>query len=103
MCQPIEKRNKLLNGRKRAQENTHELNEAGKGTENAKVNVRLAVVLLMIGSANLTGAPIGGALIGMAKGDYLWAQLFAGASVLLGAFFLIAARVARVEWKDGRS
>ena len=91
ICKPVEKTQN-----KKGSEN-------GRRRDDPNVKIRLAFVLLMVGAATLTGAPVGGALISREDGDYLRAQLFAASSVLLGGFFLIAARVARVGWKAYRT
>jgi len=57
--------------------------------------VRMAMVFGVIGLACLTGAPLGGALIGRDGGGYLYAQLFAGCSILVGATLLLVARLVK--------
>ena len=64
--------------------------------------VRMACVYLALGVASLTGAPIGGALIKKREGDYLYAQLFAGGSILLGGMLLLAARFVKLGWRPSR-
>ena len=91
ICKPIDESQRKKRG------------EARQGGDDPKVKVRLALVLLIVGVATLTGAPVGGALIGRRDGDYLGAQLFAASSVLLGGVLLIAARVARIGWGVGRT
>ena len=68
----------------------------------SKVGTRMAMVFVVIGVACLTGAPIGGALIASDGGGYFYAQLFAGCSILLGATFLLAARVVKSGWLPQR-
>ncbi|MCJ1322234.1 hypothetical protein MMC15_007581 [Xylographa vitiligo] len=68
----------------------------------SKVGIRMAMVFVVIGVACLTGAPIGGALIASDGGGYFYAQLFAGCSILLGATFLLAARVVKSGWLPQR-
>lgn len=50
------------------------------------------MVFTVVSFSVLTGPPIEGALISALRGQYLAAQLFAGASLLLGMFLLIATR-----------
>ncbi|KAL6721515.1 hypothetical protein ACLMJK_000619 [Lecanora helva] len=66
--------------------------------DQGKAGARIAVVFLGMGVATLTGAPVGGALVGQMHGEYLGAQLFAGVSVLIGFGFLVAARWRREGW-----
>lgn len=62
----------------------------------------MAMVFAVIGVACLTGAPVGGALIDAKNGNYLYAQLFAGCSILVGGMFLLAARLVKSGWSPGR-
>lgn len=56
----------------------------------------MAVVFLAISLAGLTGPPLGGRLIDWAgDGGYVYAQVFAGAAMMLGGVVLLCARVAR--------
>jgi predicted MFS family arabinose efflux permease len=71
-------------------------------TDPSNRRARMALVYVVIGAACLTGAPMGGALIGRDGGGYLYAQIFAGGSVLVGAAFLLAARVAKKGWASER-
>lgn len=72
----------------------------GSLTKNPKKQgVRMGMVLGVISVPALTGSPLGGALVQRGSGTYLYAQMFAGASMALGFAFLIAARVACVGWK----
>jgi len=48
------------------------------------------------GFASLTGSPLGGALVQVGKGDFLYAQMWAGACLVAGALFLTASRYATV-------
>ena len=41
----------------------------------------------------LTGEPLGGALISANNGNYLYAQMWCGSSLILGGLILIFARV----------
>jgi MFS family permease len=64
-----------------------------------KQGVRMGMMLGVISVPALTGSPLGGALVQRGDGTYLYAQMFAGASMALGFCFLIASRVASVGWK----
>lgn len=70
--------------------------------DRSKVGIRMALVFAVIGLACLTGAPVGGALIDANGGDYLYAQLFSGFSILVGGMFLLAARLVKSGWSAGR-
>ena len=67
-----------------------------------KVGIRIAMVYVVIGLACLTGNPIGGALIRGNDGGYLYAQLFAGCTIVLGAVLLLAARLVKSGWAPSR-
>ena len=64
----------------------------------SKLGIRMAMVFVVIGVACLTGSPIGGALIKAGGGSYLYAQLFSGCSILLGAALLLVARWVKEGW-----
>lgn len=69
-------------------------------TDLRKTGTRLGMVFSVISFAALTGPPIGGALLSADGGKYLPAQIWAGASMLLSAFFLMGARVSKYGWKQ---
>jgi len=48
------------------------------------------------GFASLTGSPLGGALVQLDHGGYLYAQVWAGASLIGASLFLVASRYASV-------
>ncbi|WEW60408.1 hypothetical protein PRK78_005893 [Emydomyces testavorans] len=64
-----------------------------------KTGVRFGMVLSIVSVASLTGPPIAGALIQRRGGDYFWAQMFAGVSMLVGTGVLVMARCALTGWK----
>jgi len=64
-----------------------------------RVGVRMGMVLTVISIPALTGSPLAGALIQRGSQSYLYAQMFAGSSMALGFFFLVAVRIARTGWK----
>lgn len=61
-------------------------------TDLRKQGTRIGVVFTVVSFSVLTGPPIEGALISALGGQYFAAQLFAGVSLLLGMFLLIATR-----------
>ncbi|TVY85217.1 Aspyridones efflux protein apdF [Lachnellula suecica] len=66
-----------------------------------KTGVRMGMVLTVISVPALTGSPLGGALVSRGKGDYLYAQMFAGASMAMGFLFLLATRGASHQFAIG--
>ncbi|CAI4213332.1 unnamed protein product [Parascedosporium putredinis] len=70
-----------------------------------KRGTRIGMIFTVVSFATLTGPPIAGALIQAADGSYVGAQCFAGACLLIGMCFMIAAKVARSrktggDWKE---
>ncbi|KAG2418662.1 hypothetical protein HFD88_001763 [Aspergillus terreus] len=63
-----------------------------------KTGTRVGMILSIVSIATLTGPAIEGALIHRAGGSYLYAQIFAATSILVGAFAAIAARIAKAGW-----
>lgn len=61
-------------------------------TDLRKQGTRIGMVFTIVSFSVLTGPPTEGALISALGGQYLAAQLFAGASILLGMFLLVATR-----------
>ncbi|KAK2740444.1 hypothetical protein FQN57_006071 [Myotisia sp. PD_48] len=59
---------------------------------------RVGVVFLLISLATLTGAPLGGQLIVLNKGEYFYAEIFAGISLLLGGVLFLTARLVKRGW-----
>lgn len=68
-------------------------------TDIKKIGVRMGMVLTVISIPALTGSPLAGALVQRGKGEYLYAQMFAGSSMFLGLIFLVAARGAKAGWR----
>ncbi|KAJ6002516.1 hypothetical protein N7451_005063 [Penicillium sp. IBT 35674x] len=60
--------------------------------EPSKAGVRIGMIFSIVSIASLTGPPIAGALIDIHGGQYLYAQLFGGTSMVLGCLLLIVAR-----------
>lgn len=83
--------------------------EDGMMKEDPSRGVKNAVVFMAIGGACLTGTPIGGVLVDAGAQSapdgmsYLWAQIFAGASMAVGGFCFLGARVCRVGWTTART
>jgi MFS family permease len=64
-----------------------------------KVGVRNGMGFSIVGVASLMGPPIAGALIQMADGGYLWAQVWGATMVLVGGVAVVAGRVSITGWK----
>ncbi|KAF7506644.1 hypothetical protein GJ744_011576 [Endocarpon pusillum] len=64
-----------------------------------RAGVRMGMVFSLVSFAVLTGPPIAGALISLAGGRYVYAQIFAGSSMVAGVATLLAARVAKAGAK----
>ncbi|KAK2813254.1 hypothetical protein FQN49_008321, partial [Arthroderma sp. PD_2] len=60
-------------------------------TDLSKMGTRTGMVFSIISIATLTGSPIAGFLIELRKGDFLYAQMFGGASFVAGSLILICA------------
>jgi predicted MFS family arabinose efflux permease len=65
----------------------------------SKVGTRNGMGFAVMGVAAFVGPPIAGALVQSHGGSYVPAQVFGGASVLLGCGVLVLARVAITGWK----
>ena len=63
------------------------------------VGTRLGMAFSALSFAALTGPPLGGALQSAMGGSYVGASIWAATSMLIAAFFVGAARVAKVGWK----
>lgn len=59
-----------------------------------KIGVRMGMVFSVVSLAAVSGPPIAGALVDREGGGYLGAQIFGGTVMVLGAGFLVAAKVA---------
>ncbi|KAK3319866.1 major facilitator superfamily domain-containing protein [Cercophora scortea] len=64
-------------------------------TDLRKAGVRMGMVFTINSFATLTGPPIAGAIISAAGGKYYGAQAFAGSTLIVGAGFMVAARVVK--------
>ncbi|KAL4887868.1 MFS general substrate transporter [Aspergillus ambiguus] len=67
--------------------------------EPSKAGVRIGMIFSIVSIASLTGPPIAGALIDIHGGQYLYAQLFGGTSMVLGCLLLIVARYCKCGMK----
>ncbi|KAF7715088.1 Uncharacterized protein PECH_007661 [Penicillium ucsense] len=65
-------------------------------TDLKKIGVRMGMVMSVVGVAALVGSPIAGALVQRDEGGYLYAQMFAGSTMLAGMMTLVAARWVKV-------
>ena len=63
-----------------------------------KIGTRVGMVLTVISLGPLTGPSVAGSLIERTGGNYLAAQIWAGASLLLSAGSLVAARLYTTGW-----
>ncbi|KAH7063045.1 major facilitator superfamily domain-containing protein [Macrophomina phaseolina] len=68
---------------------------ASLNTDIKKAGVRIGMGFSVVGLASLTGSPIGGALLEQKGGQYLYAQVFAGGTMVIGSLILVAARISK--------
>lgn len=68
-------------------------------TDLKKAGTRMGMGFSIVSLACLTGPPLAGALIDRNGGNYLHAQIWAGAALICGCSTMIAARVAKTGWK----
>ncbi|KAH8817031.1 major facilitator superfamily domain-containing protein [Xylogone sp. PMI_703] len=64
-------------------------------TDLRKSGVRMGQVFTIVSFACLTGPSIGGQLVQLKNGEYLYAQIFAGISILVSMGFLAAAKMTK--------
>jgi hypothetical protein len=67
--------------------------------ELSKVGTRVGMVLTIVSFVTLTGPAVQGVLIQIDQGGYLYAQLFAAFSILIGTILAVWARVSKVGWR----
>jgi len=68
-------------------------------TDLKKAGVRMGMGFSIVSIACLTGPPLAGALIQLNHGGYLYAQMWAGSSLICGGLTLCAARVAETGFR----
>lgn len=68
-------------------------------TDMSRMGVRNGMVFSVVGIAQLIGTPIGGALISLNNGQYLYAQIFGGLSICIGVCLLVIARCYKTNMK----
>ncbi|KAK1972311.1 major facilitator superfamily transporter [Colletotrichum sublineola] len=66
----------------------------------SKLGVRIGMVFTVVSFACLVGSPIGGSLVDLNHDDYTYAQIFAGASMLLGGMLVATAKIKQVGMKQ---
>jgi predicted MFS family arabinose efflux permease len=66
----------------------------------SKLGVRIGMVFTIVSFACLAGPPIGGQLVGVDDGDFLYAQIFAGASMLVGGLLVAWAKIKQVGQEE---
>lgn len=64
-----------------------------------QIGVRVGLTYAVVSLAGLTGNPIAGALVDRQHDGFLGVQLFTGCAVIVGAVFIIAARLCLTEGK----
>ena len=68
-------------------------------TDLSKMGVRVGMVLSIVAFACLAGPPLVGALIERGGGSYIYAQIWGGTSMIVGALVVVMARVAGTGWE----
>ena len=68
----------------------------------SKTGTRMGMGFTVASFALLTGSPVGGALVSRDDGEYLYAQVWAGTSLIVGCMWLVAARLAKtgLQWQS---
>ncbi|WQF85574.1 Putative major facilitator superfamily, MFS transporter superfamily [Colletotrichum destructivum] len=66
----------------------------------SKLGVRIGMVFTVVSFACLTGPPVGGRLVEVGGDNYAYAQIFAGASMLLGGLLVALAKMKQVGQKE---
>jgi len=68
-------------------------------TDLTKQGARMGMGFAVVGVASALGPPVGGALIQRNGGGYLYAQIWAATSILVGSTVLLSARTIKVGWR----
>ncbi|KAK5171619.1 hypothetical protein LTR04_000623 [Oleoguttula sp. CCFEE 6159] len=71
-------------------------------TDMKKAGVRMGMGFSIVSFACLTGPPLAGALIEKDHGQYLYAQMWAGATLICGGLTLVMARIAKTGFNIKR-
>ncbi|KAK4447837.1 major facilitator superfamily domain-containing protein [Podospora aff. communis PSN243] len=66
---------------------------AGLATDLKSVGARTGMCFAVVSFATLTGPPIGGALVQLNHGGYLYGQIFGGSAFMVGTLCLVAAKI----------
>lgn len=61
----------------------------------SKIGTRMGMAFTIVSVALLIGPPVGGALVSRDDGDYLYSQMWAGSSLVLGGVIVTVARISR--------
>ncbi|KAH6873787.1 major facilitator superfamily transporter [Thelonectria olida] len=64
-----------------------------------KLGIRIGMVFTVVSFACLAGPPIGGILVQYGNGDFLYAQIFAATTMLVGGLLVTFAKVKQVGWQ----
>ncbi len=76
------------------------LTNAQKDT--TKIGVRMGMIFTVMSIGCLCGAPVAGILIERDEGRYLYAQMFGGSIMIVGAVVLLLPRILSVGWHPFR-
>jgi len=66
-------------------------------TDLSMAGTRMGMVFSIVSFAVLTGPPISGQLIEKKNGEYQYAQIFSGASMIVGCLLLLGARLSKTK------
>ncbi|KAK4095798.1 major facilitator superfamily transporter [Parathielavia hyrcaniae] len=64
-----------------------------------RLGVRIGMIFTLVSFACLAGPPIGGRLVQYGEGDFVYAQIFAAACMLVGGLLVAVAKVKQVGWR----
>ena len=60
-----------------------------------RVGTKVGMILGIVSISCLTGPPIGGQLVALRDGDYLYAQIFGGVTVIMGGLAYLAGAISK--------
>ncbi len=72
---------------------------ASSGRDPSKIGVEVGMIFSINGIGCLCGPAIAGALIQRQGGRYLYAQMYAGSTIMCAALVFLMARILNVGWK----